>query len=77
MIAIEPAENLRFSAVFPIKEQNKGSLFIQAAPFCSHFGIRIDETLRFIEPEIRDGCLQLKLRETVVVRNMRRKKKDS
>ena len=48
---------------------------INASPFCKHFGIRLDATERFTHPEIRDGKLMLKLGETVIVRQNRRKKK--
>jgi hypothetical protein len=74
-IAIEPVHSHRMPSAFPVKQQGHGWR-INAAPFCRHFGIRIDTTERFISPEIRDGLLQLKLNETVTVRQHRRKKKD-
>lgn len=75
-IAIEPVHSHPTPASFPVKtDKNRSSWRISAAPFCKHFGIRIDTTERFIAPDMRDGSLQMKLTETVTVRNYRRKKK--
>ena len=77
MIAVEPVHSHRMPSAFPVKQLTGGkSWLIQAAPFCKHFGIRIDTTERFISPEIRDGALHLKLAETVTVRQHRRKKRN-
>lgn len=75
-IAVEPVHSHRLPSAFPVKEKQKAGWRINASPFFKHFGIRIDTTERFIAPEIRDGALQLKLTETVTVRQHRRKKKE-
>lgn len=49
---------------------------INASPFCKHFGIRPDATLRFIKPDINGGRLILKLGDVVITRQHRRKKKN-
>jgi hypothetical protein len=46
-----------------------------ALPFCRHFGIKIDTTLKFTSPEIVGDALHLKLGETTVVGGRTRKKK--
>lgn len=74
VIAIEPVHSHHFSAAFPVKEQFRSGWKINAAPFCKHFGIRLDTTQRFIDPEIVAGKLHLKLSETVTVSQVRRKK---
>src|SRR5436190_9628858 len=63
VIAIEPLDNPRLPAAFPVREKTGGGFRINASPFCKHFGIRIDTTERFIHPDIRDGKLLLKLYE--------------
>ena len=73
---IEPVSSLRLPAAFPVKLKTSVGWRINAAPFCKHFNIRIDSTERFIAPDLRDdGSLQLKLSETVTIRQIRRKKK--
>ena len=60
-IAIEPLDNSRLPEAFPVKHKSTTGWRIQAGPFCKHFGIRIDNTQKFISPDIRDGKLHLKL----------------
>ena len=45
-------------------------------PFCSHFGIRTDATLKFVAPppEIVGHALHVKLGETIVVGGRVRRK---
>lgn len=74
IIAIEPVSSPRLPESFPVKEKNSVGWRINAAPFCKHFGIRIDSTTRFINPDIRDGKLHLNLSETVTLRQNRRKR---
>ena len=78
MIAVEPVHSYHnFPAAFPLKESHTSGWRIDAAPFCRHHNIRLDTTLRFIAPEIKDGRMYLNLGETVTVTNWeRRKKKD-
>jgi hypothetical protein len=64
-IAIVPTSP-RLPLAFPIKEKNNGFI-VHANPFVRHFGIRVDKTLRFVAPEVRDGNLILKLAEVVCV----------
>jgi hypothetical protein len=76
IIAIEPVHSHRTPAAFPVNQKTIAGWRINASPFCKHFGIRMETTERFILPEIRDGALELKLSQTVTVRQHRRKKKE-
>jgi hypothetical protein len=73
IIAIEPTSP-RFNDAFPVK-QTGSSFRINSAPFCVHFRIDIDQTLKFIQPEMVGNALHLKLNETVSVAGRKRKKK--
>ena len=73
IIAIEPA-SLRLNESFPVL-QTGHSWRINSAPFCRHFGIDIDTTLKFIQPEVVGNTLYLKLNETVSVGGRKRRKK--
>ncbi|MCA1590495.1 MAG: hypothetical protein LC730_03915 [Acidobacteria bacterium] len=75
VIAIEPVHSLNFSAAFPVLEARGSHHYVNAAPFCRHFGISLDTTVRFISPELRDNKLELKLNETISVAQVRRKRK--
>jgi hypothetical protein len=77
VIAVEPVQSPNLPAAFPVKPKTSVGWRINASPFCKHFGIRLDATERFINPEIRDGKLHLNLGETVTTRQIRRKKKSS
>src|SRR5688572_1261922 len=57
VIAVEPMDNPRLPAAFPLSERSGGGWRINASPFCKHFGIRLDPTERFIHPDLRDGKL--------------------
>ena len=74
MIAVEPVHSFNLPEAFPVITKGTGCR-VNAAPFCAHFGIRLDRTLRFIAPEIRDGKLELKLADTVSVAQRRKKRK--
>lgn len=76
VIAIEPVHSFRMPSAFPLLE-NQGGYRINAAPFCRHYGIRVDATERFIHPELApDGRRWLlKLSDTVTVRNLRGKRR--
>ena len=65
VIALEPTR-LRMPAAFPVF-RNRAAYRINAAPFCRHFGIRIEGTERFTAPShSSDGrALMLSLRDTV------------
>lgn len=72
-IAVEPASP-RLPDAFPLVA-NPRNWRINAAPFCRHFGIEIDTTLKFVRPEIIGRMLLLKLGETVSVARGKRRKK--
>ncbi|MDI1240475.1 MAG: hypothetical protein PSX80_00975 [bacterium] len=76
IIVIEPA-SVRMPAAFPVKKKTHVGWRINASPFCKHFGIRIDSTERFINPDLEhEGRrLVLRLKETVTIKQLRRKKK--
>ena len=73
IIALEPASP-RLPESFPVLQTGHGWR-INAAPFCRHFGIHIDTTLKFTRPDIIGNALHLKLSETVSVGGSSRKKK--
>jgi hypothetical protein len=72
-IAIEPASP-RLPETFPVIKSGAGWR-INSAPFCRHFGIVIDTTLKFVHPEIAGNALYLKLNETISVGGRKGKKK--
>ena len=72
IIAIEPTSP-HFAEAFPVM-QTGHSWRINAAPFCRHFGIQIDMTLKFVGPEVKGNVLYLKLAETVSVGGRKRRK---
>jgi len=73
MIAIEPASP-RLPDSFPVIAAGCGWR-INAAPFCRHFGIRIDTRLKFVRPEVNGNTLLLNLNDTVSVGGWRRRQK--
>ncbi|HEV8593089.1 MAG TPA: hypothetical protein VGQ55_13370 [Pyrinomonadaceae bacterium] len=58
--------NRRNADAFPVIPKNGGQNWvIHTAPFCRHFGIVIDRTERFDQPEIdNEGILRLDLKTT-------------
>lgn len=75
IILVEPVSSSNLPEAFPVKMKSSVGWRINASPFCKHFGIRPDATLRFIKPNIESGRLILKLGDVVVTRQLRRKKK--
>ena len=73
-IAIEPVHSLHLPGVFPLRP-NGTAWYLNSAPYCRNYGIRLDSTHRFISPEFRNGALYLKLSETVIIKQERRKAK--
>jgi hypothetical protein len=69
-IAIEPASP-RLNDSFPVMA-NQHNWRINAAPFCRHFGIKIDTRLKFISPDLVGNTLQLDLRHVVSVGGRKR-----
>ena len=77
MIVLEPTSALTANNAFLLKE-NAGvpGRRIYANPFCKNFGIRIDATQKFLDPETDSvGRMYLKLSETITVATGPRKKK--
>ncbi|HMT06396.1 MAG TPA: hypothetical protein PKA82_00220 [Pyrinomonadaceae bacterium] len=74
IIAVKPISS-RLNEAFPVAPTGM-SFRINAAPFCRHFNIKIDQTLRFVAPAIEDeGILHLDLNQTVSVARTRRRKR--
>lgn len=74
-IAVVPCSP-RLAESFPVLTKNNSGRRINAAPFCRHFRIYIDSTLRFLDPEIdSDATLHLDLRKVVNVSQVRRKQR--
>ena len=74
-IALQPTI-ARLETAFPVRGRGVGSREIYAGPFCQHYGIRIDATYRFIDPEISpDGRLILKLSQAVIVKRRPKRKR--
>lgn len=73
MIAIEPANDDRHGLAFPVLSRGSSTMRINAASFCRHFGIQVNDARRFIKPVIRNGKLELKLDETVSVAQVRKR----
>ena len=67
VIAVEPVSSPRLPESMPVFQNKNNSYRINAAPFCRHFGIRMDVTSRFVAPDLHNGRLWLKLGETVQV----------
>lgn len=65
----------RFREGFPVKPNINTGWRINIAPFCRHFGIRIDTTLKFIDPQVEGVKVLLKLSETICHKNVRRRKR--
>jgi hypothetical protein len=68
------ATSPRFNDSFPVLTHSR-SWRINAAPFCRHFNICIDRTLKFLTPVIRGTELHLNLGQTISVARERRPKK--
>ncbi len=77
VIGINPAPPTLPNA-FKVKPQSRGRhRIIHAAPFCRHYGIKIDNTTTFLKPEIDDeGVLRLDLKDTTPAKRVFRRKKD-
>lgn len=68
--------SVNFNEAFPVVKNGPVGYRISAAPFCRHFNISPDVTLKFIAPEFHGDTLLLKLGETVsVARGKRRRQK--
>ena len=73
-IAVTPCSP-RLGEAFAVLPKNSSGRRINAAPFCRHFRIHIDSTLRFLEPYLDpEGTLHLDLRKVVSVAKVRQKR---
>ena len=78
MIILERTDALRASEAFLLREFGHKGLGrrIPANPFCKHFRIKVEGTVRFLHPETDSaGRLYLKLRDTVNVSKLNPKKR--
>ena len=75
-IALQPSIE-RVAISFPVRRHGDKGWLIHAAPFCKHYGIRIDGTERFLEPEITGGVLMLSLGKTIRITQRSKKKKQN
>jgi len=66
LIVVEPVSSINLPAAFPVLEKGFSGYRVNVAPFCRHFGIRLDTSTRFVDPEINGGKLELKLAETAL-----------
>lgn len=68
MIVLEPSQVGSSSIAFTLMDGQHGGRVIWANPFCKHFGIKVEGTQRFVDPETdAAGRMYLKLYETVNV----------
>ena len=78
MIILEKTDALSSSNAFLFRDGGNTARIIWAGPFCKHFNIRVQGTLKFLDPATDAlGNLYLKLSETINVsagRRPRRKK---
>ena len=79
VIAVEPLSEAPMSSSFPVRATKRTGYRICALTFCRHFGIRIDATRRFRDPQLtEDGrmlLLNLNDTETVTVKQKPRARK--
>src|SRR6185503_2004704 len=75
-IAVEPTSP-RLAQAFPVKHASGKSIgrIVQINPVMKHYGIRLEGTNRFIQPEIdQHGIMHLKLSEIVQIAGRKRRK---
>ena len=76
MIILERTDALTSSNAFLFRDGGNTARIIWAGPFCRHFNIRVEGTVKFVAPTIDAiGNLYLKLSETISVSGRRRRKK--
>lgn len=74
-IILEPTQAGGSAAAFTLIDAKNSARRVYANPFCKHFGIKVDGTQRFVEPEAdAAGRLFLSLSATVTVSHRRRTK---
>ena len=77
IIGVNPAPETLTNA-FPVKIKDRGRhRLIRATPFCQHYGIKMDTTTVFLNPEIDDdGILHLDLKATTSLRRRGLKRRE-
>jgi hypothetical protein len=77
MIILEKTDALTSSNAFLFRDGGNAARIIWAGPFCRHFNIRVEGTVKFVAPTTDAiGNLYLKLSETISVSGRRRRKKE-
>ena len=71
-IALEVASG-NFNDAFPVVANGLSSWRISAAPFCRHFNISVDTTVKFVAPNLEGDTLTLNLAETISVARPKRR----
>lgn len=64
----------RFNEAFPVIT-DRAAWRINAAPFCRHFNIHPDITIKFVDPDINGQTMLLNLRHTISVARPKRQKR--
>lgn len=72
-IGIEPTSE-RFNDSFPLMKNGPVGWRISAAPFCRHFNISVETTVKFLNPEVKGRSLLLDLSETISVARPKRRR---
>ncbi len=63
-----------FNDSFPLMKNGPVGWRISAAPFCRHFNISVETTVKFLHPEINSGSLLINLGETISVARPKRRR---
>lgn len=72
-IGIEPTSP-RLGDAFPVVANGAAGWRVSAAPFCRHFNISVDTTVRFAAPAFQGSSLLLSLAETISVARPKRRR---
>ncbi len=76
MIILEKTDALTAPNVFVFKDGGYSARILWAGPFCKHFNIRVQGTVKFLDPTTDAlGNLYLKLSETINVSAGKRRRK--
>ena len=63
-----------FNDAFPVVPNGPTGWRISAAPFCRHYNISPDSTLRFVAPQFQGNSLLLNLADTISVARPKRRR---
>ncbi len=72
-IGVEPASP-SFNDSFPVMANGPSGWRISSAPFCRHFNISPETTVKFIAPEFNGTSMLLNLAETISVARPKRRR---